>query len=524
MANRSADKQEDGIPTCSDDIAAWASFVLEYNGVVQDPLVVEILSDGTDLFTAYDEALEIPVNSGNTVAVTLHNFMVWNDDGGAPGEVIWAAPMAGSDYAKFVTRPTGDGFVIELRAGSKTYTDVEVLCFDDREVNRFGYQFFDIIPKELYELCFFANYCPDGPTGRDKVANYDLELYYYYGEGDMELIWNKPAPTGSDGDTFYADPLCVAIPAPMNGEAAGDVYLYYKLTLADWPNYYGEAPELEEEGYLSWNDVEELFGPNDTVDYIHIFFNCGGIPPGGDCPAGQDPDGDGVCGVSDNCPLVANPDQSDEDGDGVGDVCDNCPSDANADQADQDGDGVGDVCDNCPLTSNADQADSDGDGFGDVCDFDDCVGNDCPDCDVLPSCETAYMEGNQPFLGNPELEFNNNKWGWAHLEDDDVEPTITPLWAGAGQNDTSKGYFIGTVTITNANGMDVNVTIDLCDGNTLDKVHIFFSNDKPTSNAPGQYGNTFYPSEDGLSYDFTDDGDGDFWLIVHAEDACPSND
>ncbi len=36
-------------------------------------------------------------------------------------------------------------------------------------------------------------------------------------------------------------------------------------------------------------------------------------------------DGDGVGGTTDNCPLVANPDQSDRDHDGVGDACDECP-------------------------------------------------------------------------------------------------------------------------------------------------------------------------------------------------------
>jgi hypothetical protein len=37
---------------------------------------------------------------------------------------------------------------------------------------------------------------------------------------------------------------------------------------------------------------------------------------------GGDTDGDGVCDDVDNCPDVANPDQSDADGDGIGDVCD----------------------------------------------------------------------------------------------------------------------------------------------------------------------------------------------------------
>ena len=81
-----------------------------------------------------------------------------------------------------------------------------------------------------------------------------------------------------------------------------------------------------------------------------------------------DLDGDGVLNDSDNCVLVANPQQLDTDFDGFGDACDKCPAVANADQIDADGDGVGDACDNCPLVVNAEQHDADGDGLGDACD------------------------------------------------------------------------------------------------------------------------------------------------------------
>ena len=156
----------------------------------------------------------------------------------------------------------------------------------------------------------------------------------------------------------------------------------------------------------------------------------------------DDPDGDGLCAEQDNCPAIANPDQSDVDMDGQGDVCDvctfdadndadadgfcanvdNCPAITNPGQEDADMDLVGDVCDvcvfdpfddedadglcadadNCPAAS--DQSDTDFDGLGDVCDLclgdndngdEDmdnlCLGWDCDDTDGLG--EACYLFG-----------------------------------------------------------------------------------------------------------------------------------
>ena len=49
------------------------------------------------------------------------------------------------------------------------------------------------------------------------------------------------------------------------------------------------------------------------------------------CPGdpSDDTDADGRCADVDNCPTIANLDQTDADNDGLGDVCDNCPTIAN---------------------------------------------------------------------------------------------------------------------------------------------------------------------------------------------------
>ena len=359
---RNDKKQSDNeLPVCSDQLAAFAQISLTYgssNTAVD--VIIEILEDENGLFTAYDEQLEIPVPSGeNTVSVTLNEFLVWSNDGGAPGEVIWAAPKTGSDFEAFVAKPLP--FSWELQAGSKTYTDVDVLCFDDRIVNLYGYQFFDLSPEVIYEVCFFANYCND--SGRHFTANYSLDIYYGTSSEGIPLYSGQMPVTG-ENEEFFAEPVCLAIPGPINDEAAGDPYLYYEATLLDWDGNYGSANGQSVSGTWSWNDIESLLGDDgSSIEYFHARINC--EEDGGSEPV--DSDDDGVMDDTDNCPYVSNQDQADADEDGVGDVCDNCKDTANPDQADADEDGVGDTCDNCKDTANPDQADSDADGIGDAC-------------------------------------------------------------------------------------------------------------------------------------------------------------
>lgn len=287
VLNASMGRQQEPMdpPQCSGEDPAFAEIELIYDD--GDPntapvLVVTVVPIGLDsegLFTLYSEDLEIPIPSGETsVEVTLLSFKVWSDNGfGQPGEVIWIAPMEGSDFAQFVDDPLEISWF--LRAGSKNYQEVEVICFDDREVNRYGYQFFDITPNPIYEFCIFANYCSD--EGRHYTANYDFALYYYDGnreDGKGDMIYEGLSPmTGNDDGTFWADPLCVAVPGP--GDMDDDApYLVFEASVTDWPNYYTVDGEVESTmTILSFNDIQALLdrdGDDETVNYWHIFFNC----------------------------------------------------------------------------------------------------------------------------------------------------------------------------------------------------------------------------------------------------------
>jgi hypothetical protein len=128
-----------------------------------------------------------------------------------------------------------------------------------------------------------------------------------------------------DGGPFTAAGAPPGPNAFFNGTAA-----------ADGASLTGQANQCVYVVGLGWGcvtfDISGVRGVSPT---------CGDgiVDPGEECDLGAangagcctsgclliDMDGDGVCDPLDNCPTVANPDQSDLDGDGIGDVCDQSP-------------------------------------------------------------------------------------------------------------------------------------------------------------------------------------------------------
>lgn len=392
----------DDLPTCSDDAPAFVEIVLsgtEDVGTTENPLVLEVNptpgdydDDGEEEYFT-EESLELELEPG---PYSLEYFVVYNGDpADETSEVIWVAPLATGDFAGLVGSPLPLEF--NLGAGVKKYVDVDVLCYDDRMVNQYGYLFFELEPSEVVDFCFFANYCDD--DGRHYPANYSVNIWRGTDSSGAVLYSGEVPETGmnEDGD-YFANPVCLAVPHPADGVAADEAYLYYEVTLEDWEDSYGTVDAMVLSGTLSWNDISENLTGEDEVEYRHLRFNCEDDGNGG--PA--DSDDDGVADPADNCPNAANADQADADEDGVGDACDNCPDDANPNQEDADEDGTGDACedgeepdgdedgiadatDNCPAVANPEQEDGDGDGVGDACD-------NCPN-DANPNQEDADEDG-----------------------------------------------------------------------------------------------------------------------------------
>ncbi len=251
------------IPSCTDDTPAYVTIVLMQGetavvGSEGSPYRVDLVTG--QLFTQEDPSLELEPGT-----YSLDHFAVYN----ATDDLIWVAPRVGSELAAFV-----DGALpisIDLRAGVKKYVDVPVLCFDDRDVNEYGYLFFELDAVRAYELCFFANYCDD--DGRHYTANYSVDIWMGTDNTGTALYTDLVPETGMyDNGDYYARPICVAL--PINADPDED-YIYYEATLLDWPENYGTATPIVLTGTLSRSDIEANFGPDMTVDYEHLYFNCG---------------------------------------------------------------------------------------------------------------------------------------------------------------------------------------------------------------------------------------------------------
>ncbi|MBT8295320.1 MAG: hypothetical protein KJO51_02790, partial [Gramella sp.] len=143
-----------------------------------------------------------------------------------------------------------------------------VLCYDARDVNEYGYLFFELEAIPLLQYCFFANYCDE--NGRHFPARYALEVSIE----DIILYSEEINVTGTNenGDHF-ADPLCVALPDLAIFDDDDD-YIEYTLTLLSFEGVYEIDEEIELSGSLSREDIEDNFEDDNQVEYEHIFFNC----------------------------------------------------------------------------------------------------------------------------------------------------------------------------------------------------------------------------------------------------------
>ena len=250
------------IPECSDATADYVEIILSRGGTnvigSQDtPFRVDLVTG--QVFT--EEVPELELEPGD---YSLDYFAVFD----ALDNPIWVAPIAGSAMANLVATPLP--LAIDLRAGVKKYVDVPVLCFDDRVVNSYGYQFFDLVPGQVIEWCIFGNYCDE--TGRHYPAEFSVDIWRYVdGQRGAQLYNDEANEVTLDGGDYAGSTVCVALP-DLNGL---DEY-YVEITLRDSDAYGNITERIIREGVISDADVRDLFTGAEAMEYYHFREGCDG--------------------------------------------------------------------------------------------------------------------------------------------------------------------------------------------------------------------------------------------------------
>jgi hypothetical protein len=98
-------------------------------------------------------------------------------------------------------------------------------------------------------------------------------------------------------------------------------------------------------------------------------------------------------------------------------------------------------------------------------------------------CDTAFAFGPTTFV---DLGLTDSRWGWQYGPFGQGAYS-TPIYAGAGGNDISKGYQAGTLYVT-YDGATVEVDYIISLDYTLEETHLYVSGLPVDTISPGQFG------------------------------------
>lgn len=143
-----------------------------------------------------------------------------------------------------------------------------------------------------------------------------------------------------------------------------------------------------------------------------------------------------------------------------------------------------------------------------------------------PDCETAFAFGDKklwdiidPATGDPIT----NRWGWQiTVNADDTFPITRAIWAGAAQNDTSKGTYVGDLEIY-YDGSTLTVNYVMNAPFFMQETHLYAGTVETDTASPGQFGNIHYLDNAAFdSYEIQISG-STIYIVAHAVVCEPVN-
>lgn len=144
----------------------------------------------------------------------------------------------------------------------------------------------------------------------------------------------------------------------------------------------------------------------------------------------------------------------------------------------------------------------------------------CPPPTACTRTETAFAYGDQTFFDLGLI--NDNRWGWQLTVNSFISGS-TPIYAGAGQNDITKGTLVGTLNYLYGGGaLYVNYQMNSPSYSLL-ATHLYAKDVNITKSAPGKYGNSHEALAAGTMSDTYNiqvpdtNGNGVIFVVAHAE-------
>ncbi len=281
MLNKDQIRQalEDNIPECSNNSPAYVEVVISgvtNVGTMENPVVIKVVANSgqsqnngnSTYFTL--ESVDLELEPGN---YSLDYFAVLDGDPQDPNsKIIWVAPSSDGEFSNFVDAAIPINF--ELRAGTKKYLNVEVLCYDQRLADEYGYLFFDAEvvqyqPTQAIDFCVFGSFCDE--VGRSHLAKYKVSGWMYSGDPQdpkgKELFINREnsiiITDYEDSSEMSSEPLCMQLP-DHDGED-----LYY-MEISIMPFNYDCQEKIIRKGVVTDTQVKSMYLENDRMSYCHF--------------------------------------------------------------------------------------------------------------------------------------------------------------------------------------------------------------------------------------------------------------